>query len=453
MHFYSETINGDTYTPITLFHLIDGKNKALLESSFVHETKGRFSFIAFDPFEEIKEKNGLCRHYSFETKEETPYPHSITHYLKHKLPTLSFDLPLPFYGGAIGYIGFDSCLNQFKIHSDQEEKIQMPDSHFLIYKQLIVYEHKTEKVHLISLDSKSVPRAVLEKRVAKLIHTLAQGNKLAAPKPLSVNFKPSLEKEAFKETLQKGLDFVLAGEVEQIVISQHMCAKLTRPFDYYRHLRAANPSPYMFYLDFGDYLIIGASPESLIEVSANKMMTNPIAGTRPRGATDLEDKQLQKELLTDEKELAEHDMLVEMSKRDLLKVCEADSISVPTNKKLEFFEHVMHLTSQVHGQLKKGLTGIDVLHTSLPAGTVSGSPRKKALELIRDIEPNKRHFYAGGVGYISFTGDLNLAIAIRSVVVKDGLAHLYAGAGIVKDSQIEEEYHETLHKAKSLTDI
>ncbi len=453
MHFYSESLNGDTYTPITLFHAIEGKNKALLESSFVHETKGRFSFIAFDPFEEIKEVNGQCRHYNFETNKETDYPHSVTHYLKHQLPKLDFDLELPFYGGAIGFIGFDSCLNHYEIQTEQEKKIQIPDSHFMIYKQLIVYEHKTEKIHLIALDAKSVPKTKLQKRVSKLKETLLQGKDLAAPKTLAIHFKPSLKKEAFKEKLQKGLDFVLAGEVEQIVISQHLVAKLTDPFDYYRHLRVANPSPYMFYLDFGDYLIIGASPESLIEVSQQKLMTNPIAGTRPRGANELEDKRLQEELLTDKKELAEHDMLVELSKQDLLKVCESDSISVPINKRLEFFEHVMHLTSQVHGKLKPNLTGIDVLDSALPAGTVSGSPRQRALELITEIEDDKRHFYAGAVGYISFTGDLNLAISIRSLVVQNGFAHLYAGAGIVKDSDIESEYQETLHKARSLTDI
>src|SRR5699024_8748461 len=235
---------------------------------------------------------------------------------------------------------------------------------------------------------------------------------------------------------------------------QRMIAEMNGDaFSFYRNLRVANPSPYMFYIDFGPYTIVGASPESLVQTTGDEVITNPIAGTRPRGKTTLEDEAISKDLLSDEKEIIEHEMLVELSKADLKNICDHTSIHVPIYKQIEKYEHVLHIVSEVHGVLKEKVSSLDALIACLPAGTVSGSPRERAMQIINTIEERKRGVYAGGIGYISFNHDINLAIAIRSLVIKDEKAYLQVGAGIVAPSIPEKEYEETLHKARSLTNI
>jgi len=225
------------------------------------------------------------------------------------------------------------------------------------------------------------------------------------------------------------------------------------PFSIYRKLRTANPSPYMFYIDFADYLIIGASPESLVQTTGRTVVTNPIAGTKPRGKNEAEDAMIAYELLQDPKEVAEHDMLVQLSKDDLHPICKQGSIQVPVYKDIVKYEHVMHIVSETHGILKDHLTSFDALVACLPAGTVSGSPKIRAMQIINELEDERRGFYAGGIGYITFNHDINIAIAIRSLIIKDKIAYVQAGAGIVQDSIAENEYMETLHKAKSLTNL
>src|SRR5699024_494270 len=222
------------------------------------------------------------------------------------------------------------------------------------------------------------------------------------------------------------------------------------PFSYYRKLRFANPSPYMFYVDFDDYLIIGTSPESLIQTTGKQIVTNPIAGTRHRGKTDAEDRLLMDELLADQKEIAEHQMLVNLSRKDLEQVCEIDSITIPTYMQIEKYQHVMHIVTEVHGTLKPNKSSIDALIATLPAGTVSGTPKIRAMQIINELEDYKRGIYGGGIGFISFTHDLNLALAIRSIIIKNKTAYLQTGAGIVFDSDPDAEFAETLHKARSL---
>ncbi len=245
-----------------------------------------------------------------------------------------------------------------------------------------------------------------------------------------------------------------AGDVFQIVLSQRLTADFSGDaFSFYRKLRASNPSPYMFFLDFEDYTVLGASPESLIKASGNLVTANPIAGSRPRGKTLAQDEQLTTELLADEKELAEHRMLVDLSRNDLGRVCKVGTVELTKYMTVEKYQHIMHIVSEVQGELADNMTGLDALIAALPAGTVSGAPKIRAMELINQFEKKKRGLYAGAVGYINMNGDLDLALAIRTMVIKDNKAYVQAGAGLVYDSDPETEYHETLHKAKSLTEV
>src|SRR5699024_10405868 len=289
-----------------------------------------------------------------------------------------------------------------------------------------------------------------------------------------VYFKALLTKSSFMEKVNQAKNHITNNDATQIVLSQRMIADFDEdPFSFYRYLRSANPSPYMFYIDYSDYLIIGSSPESLIQTNGDQVITNPIAGTRPRGASATEDKRLEQELLNDrkeidehkmrvdiskgnsvtiyKKEIAEYEMLVDLSKGDFAPICKQESITAPVYKQVMHYEHVMHIVSEVHGQLKVGKTCFDALIACLPAGTVSGAPKVRAMQIINELEEVKRGFYAGGIGYIDFNHDMNIAIAIRSILIKDQKAYLQVGAGIVADSVPEKEYEETLHKAKSLT--
>jgi len=330
----------------------------------------------------------------------------------------------------------------------------MPDFHFMLYQTIIVYEHRTETAHIITMNLDDVPETVLDERLQIIKAELDQQMAIPDPGPFTIEFEPQISKDVFIDNVQKAQQYIEDGEAAQIVLSQRMIADLNGdPFSIYRQLRSSNPSPYMFHIDFTDYLIIGASPESLVQTTGEQVVTNPIAGTRPRGKTNKEDNILKNELLADNKEIAEHDMLVELSKADLANICSKASIQVPVYKDVVKYEHVMHIVSEVHGELKKDKTSMDALVACLPAGTVSGSPKVRAMQIINEMETERRGFYAGGIGYISFNHDINLAISIRSLVIKDKRAYLQTGAGIVADSVPEKEYLETLHKAKSLTNL
>src|SRR5699024_1868775 len=298
------------------------------------------------------------------------------------------------------------------------------------------------------------PEYMLDERLAALKKALIPFPTADVSAGKEVVFEPEMEKEHFIRNVEIAKDYIRRGDTYQVVLSQRMKAEMQGdPFTFYRKLRKANPSPYMFYIDFDDYVVLGASPESLIETSGRHIMTNPIAGTRPRGSTTDADEALRRELLADKKEISEHEMLVDLSRNDFDRVCETGSVTVPIYMKVEKYQHVMHMVSVVRGKLAKGYTGIDALMACLPAGTVSGSPRTRAMQIINDLENVNRGVYGGGVGYISFNYNLNMALAIRSLIVKEDRAYLQAGAGIVNDSDPEAEYNETLHKAKSLMAI
>lgn len=443
--------NADLLTPIRIFKRLNGKRKFLLESSVQHEDKGKFSFIGADPYEEVigsnhqttvKQNDGTRKNYDI----------SPLQYLKDTFKKVTIDLPLPFYGGAIGYVGYNATkqLSDLALQDD----IDLPDIHFMIYKNIIVFNHATETIYLIALNVNDEPEHLLDARLDKLKEVFLEhplANDCEVP---SIQFQPEMTKENFIHKVKQAKKAIERGDVYQVVLSQRMKASFTGdPFAFYRQLRKSNASPYMFYIDFDDYLILGASPESLIQATGKDIVTNPIAGTKPRGNSKAEDRELMKELLADQKEIAEHDMLLELSKNDLKEICIPDSITVPVNKEIEKYEHVMHIVSEVHGTLKDTATSLDALIACLPAGTVSGEPKLRAMQLINELETMKRGVYGGSIGYINFNYDLNMALAIRFLTIKENKAYLQTGAGIVQDSNPEKEYEETYQKARSLMKI
>lgn len=447
-------INADTLTPISIFQRLKGTKKFLLESSFQHEAKGKYSYIGLNPYQEIigyRNQTFLIDHQS---GTKTPIKQNALTYIRDHLPNMKLDLPLPFTGGAVGYVAYDAIRQFANIGPELEDDLQMPDIHLMVYKQLIIFEHVNETVHLLAINVDHESEEKLEQSLKKLKQALQENIMMTDLEDTPIQFDPDISAEGFQNKVKLAKHYIEQGEALQIVLSQRMKTPFHGdPLTFYRKLRRANPSPYMFYIDFEDYKIIGASPESLIQTTGDHIVTNPIAGTRPRGKNAEEDQLLEKELLADRKEITEHHMLVELSQDDLKRVCHEQDISVPVYMKVEKYQHVMHIVSEVHGKLKPGLSSIDALIACLPAGTVSGAPKIRAMQIINELEEKKRGVYAGGIGYIGFNRNLNMAIAIRSLIVKDGYAYLQAGAGIVADSVAENEYMETLHKARSLMDI
>lgn len=447
-------INADTLTPISIFKQLRGKKKFLLESSFEHEKKGKYSYIGSNPYEEVighGDKTTVINHESGVTKQ---YNQNALYYVRENFPNVNIDLPLPFTGGAIGYIGYDTIRYFEDIGEELQDDLEMPDIHLMLYKNLIVYEHSNETVYLVAVNFNNEDEKTLDQRLHLLKQTLYCETSISPLESMPINFTSNMTEQSFKEKVKIAKQYIHDGEAYQIVISKRMQAELNSdPFSYYRKLRIANPSPYMFYVDFDDYLIIGTSPESLIQTTGDHVVTNPIAGTRQRGNTDEEDQLFMNELLADKKEIAEHQMLVDLSKSELKRVCRPESITIPTYMQIEKYQYVMHIVSEVHGKLKANQTSIDALIAVLPAGTVSGTPKIRAMQIINKLENQKRGFYGGGIGYISFNHDLNIALAIRSIIIKNQIAYLQTGAGIVADSDPDKEFAETLHKARSLIDM
>ncbi|WP_249871417.1 anthranilate synthase component I [Oceanobacillus saliphilus] len=444
-------------TPIQVLKNLAGRKRFLLESTFQHEQKGKYSFLGMNPYKEIVGHNDRTTIVNQETETTEIITENALTYLKKNLPVIETDIKLPFFGGAVGYIGYDSIRQFEDIGNPLPDDLEMPDIHFMIYKDVIVFDHTNNEIYMIAINVDDEPEASLDERIEKLKVSLLKTDDSIEKDFESIHFEPQLSEESFKEKVKVAKEHIKQGDVFQVVLSQRMTAKISEhpsfPFSFYQKLRKANPSPYMFYIDFEDHLVLGASPESLVQTTGREIVTNPIAGTRPRGSTEIEDVALMNELLSDEKEIAEHRMLVDLSRNDLGRVCETGSISIPTYMKVEKYQHVMHIVSEVKGKLKQHSSGIDALIACLPAGTVSGAPKIRAMQIINKLEEKKRGAYGGGIGYINFNHDLNIALTIRSLVIKNYIAYLQAGAGIVFDSVPENEYRETLNKAKSLMEV
>lgn len=453
MNIQIKTLHGDEHTPVSLYTRLKGGKKFLLESSLRHMDKGRFSFIGRNPKRELIGRGGETE--IADASGRTTIQSPGLGILQHHLPMKSCELPFPFYGGAVGYAGYDAIRQYECIGNELPDEIGMPDLHFMYCEDIVVYDHRTEKIHLIAADWEGEES---DDRLLERLEQMATEIMSKAPqpelKPESVQFQPQISRDEFVLRVEKAKELIRRGEIFQVVLSQRMEGRIKHdPFSFYRQLRLSNPSPYMFFIDFGEYVLLGASPESLVRVQGREVTANPIAGTRARGKTGAEDSELEKNLVMDEKEAAEHRMLVDLSRNDLGRLCVPGSIRLSRYMEVERYRHVMHLVSEVKGRLEPEFTSTDALISSLPAGTVSGAPKIRAMQIINELEGKKRGAYAGAVGYMNVNGDADFALAIRSLAVKGQRAYVQAGAGIVYDSDPGLEYEETLNKAKALLEV
>lgn len=444
-------LTADTLTPILAYMRVQGEHKVILESIPREKENARFSIVAYNPVFEIKYEDGKL------TENGKEVAGNPLDYLNQVTVKGKSSANLPFGGGAIGFVGYDMIGLYENIGDIPEDTIGTPDMHFFVYESYLIFDHKTEKVYVVEdniyshRDNDTVRQAL--GKVVKDLQTQAP-NEFSPQELQPLQFKHHIEKETFVQMVDRAKALIRQGDMFQCVLSQRFSSDFSGdPLDYYRNLRVTNPSNYLYFYDFGDYQIIGASPESLVSVKNGEVTTNPIAGTRPRGANDAEDAALAKDLQADVKETAEHRMLVDLGRNDIGRISQNGTVKVTKYMEVEYFRYVMHLTSVVKGQLLPDVQSIDALKTTLPAGTVSGAPKIRAMKRIYEMETEKRGVYAGAIGYLSATGDMDFAIAIRTMILKNQKAYVQAGAGIVYDSVAENEFYETINKAKAMTRI
>lgn len=444
----TKTMNGDSLTPILIFRRLQGKQKFLLESHAKHEDSGRYSFIGMDPIKAFIGNGDQLQEFTYENEKTYTHKGDIFANLKSLMPRISEHQAFPFAGGAVGYIGYGAGKSG---GNGPVNTLDIPEIYLNIYETIIVFDHVENIVTILRTEVDIVKKdGALDELEKQILY-----GKEAEEEPFTLgSFHSDVSQGEFEKLVEQGQQFIQAGEVEQIVLSRRLEADFEGdPFLVYRSLRRKNPSPYMYYMEMGETVIVGASPESLVKVTDGKMMTNPIAGTRKRKKDAHENERIAAELKTDPKELAEHDMLVELGKRDAKKVCAPESVKVTKYQELVQYEHVMHLVSEVEGDLALGVHPLDALTTCLPAGTVSGSPRERAMDIIAELEKVHRGIYGGAIGYIGFNGNLDFALTIRTMVIHKGKAYVQAGAGVVEASDPTKEFIETVNKAKSLVDI
>lgn len=454
-NFVIRELQGDMLTPISIFENLTGKHKVLFESSAKHEESGRYSFIAVNPIAQLR---GNKENYSYESDNCEPHfkNGSVLNKLREILPVQNVEYPFSFFGGAIGYFGYDTAFYNEKIGEALADELNMPDVHVHLYDTFIVFDHLLQKVTIVTIDlfNKGITESEMNEKITRLENGIKNGNTFSEENPFSVQFEPTIEKNQYMKMVERAKEHIERGDIFQVVLSQRFHANFSgNPFSLYRKLRTSNPSPYMFYLEFDEYTILGTSPESLVKVQDRKVTTNPIAGTKPRGKTKEEDEQLEAILMNDEKEIAEHRMLVDLGRNDIGRVSKIGSVQVTKYMTVERYKHVMHMVSEVTGELNDDIHVLDVLSCCLPAGTVSGAPKIRAMQIINEIEQLKRGVYAGAIGYISVNGNMDLALAIRTMIVKNEKAYVQAGGGIVYDSIPESEYQESLNKAKALLEV
>lgn len=443
-----KTIDADTLTVISAYFRLRGEHSFLLESVPTDSEKSRYSIIALDPVHEFK-TNGMLVTVDGQTSETNDPLLALQNLVVVQEQPVE---ELPFQGGAIGYVGFDTVACYEKLENQPKDELDMPDSHLFLYETFVIFDHRQEKIKIV-VDNVYSGRQNLEHVVIAIENKLKLpvADELVPVKLHELNPKSNVTPEQFKKIVNHTKELIQDGDMFQMVPSQRFSFDFEdKSFDFYRQLRRTNPSPYMYYMNYGDYQIIGSSPESLVTVRGETVTTNPIAGTRKRGQTLTEDVAIAKELKTNEKELAEHRMLVDLGRNDLGKVSEYGSVKVTTLLEVQKYRYIMHLVSEVSGKLREHTPAIEALKATLPAGTVSGAPKVRALQRIYEMEPVKRGVYAGAIGYLSRDNQMDFAIAIRTMVVKSNKGYVQAGAGIVYDSIAENEYQETLNKAKAL---
>jgi len=440
----------DCETPVSAFLKLRGAGPAfLLESAEQGQRVGRWSFIGYRPRDVLRWRLA---------DGGDPYALAADAVARHRQAPLP-GLP-PFAGGAVGFFGYDCVRTVERLGEPNPDPVGLPDLALMFTDALVAFDHLKHTVTILAnayVEEEGVEAgheralgviAEVRERLAGPLPRVHPPNGSSRPEP---RFEPNMPREAFEAMVARIVEYVHAGDAFQVVPSQRWTAEVSvDPFSVYRGLRAINPSPYMYFLDFEDFQIVGASPEPLVTVSGGRATTRPIAGTRPRGGDADEDRLIAEDLLADEKERAEHVMLVDLGRNDLGRVCEYGSVEVETFMAVETYSHLMHIVSSVGGRLRPGVGPMDALRSILPAGTLSGAPKVRAMEIIDELEPVKRGAYGGAVGYLSYTGELDTCICIRTVVIADGLAHMQAGGGTVADAKPDYEYEESRNKARAV---
>jgi len=427
----------------------------LLESAIIGEKIARYSFVGGGPSETLRLKNGVLE--ADGGKKNAVDPMSA---LRERLPRYNiYNDGLPsFSGGLLGYLSYDMVRYFEEVGGNARDDLSHPDMELVRVRDLIVFDHWRGEVLLIANlvldDERDLEQAFEDARevIGRLEEVVENSKHVAASRNGGrIEARSSFEKEDFVHAVERAKEYILEGEIFQVVLSQRFeCEFDSDPLNVYLILKEVNPSPYMYFLEFGERSIIGSSPEILVKCQGGNVTVRPIAGTRARGGDAVEDEELARSMLNDPKERAEHVMLVDLGRNDIGKVSAFGSVSVSEFMDVERYSHVQHLVSNVVGRLEAGRDAIDALEAAFPAGTVSGAPKIRAMEIIDELEPVRRGIYAGSVGYLSFSGDMDFAITIRTIVLQGGRAYVQAGAGIVADSVPEKEYEETVKKARAM---
>ena len=455
---YREVIT-DMETPVSAFKKIEGEYSYLLESVEGGEKIGRYSFLGSDPILMVRSKGSKIEIISKgkTTKIEGDPIKELKKILSGYRSVKIKGLPR-FHGGLVGYLSYDIVRHIEKLPDKNPDDLKLPDMQFLLTDTILAFDHIKHKISIISNVLVEGDAGKAYESAVKKIDALA--SKLAKPakntaiesvKGKELALKSNFSRAEFEKIVQRAKTHVESGDVIQVVLSQRLETKIKGDtFDIYRLLRTLNPSPYMYYLKFKDMKLIGSSPETMVRLEGNIANVRPIAGTRRRGETEAEDISLERELLSDEKEKAEHIMLVDLGRNDLGRVCKFKSIKMNELMTVEKYSHVMHIVSDITGELRPGKDGFDLIAAAFPAGTVTGAPKIRAMEIIDELENLRRGPYAGAVGYFDFYGNIDTCITIRTILVKGNDAYVQAGAGIVADSVPSKEFEETMNKAGAL---
>jgi len=447
-----KSVIADFLTPVSAFLKLekDRPYAFLLESVEGGETVARYSFLGCDPF--------LITRYRKDQPSDEFMQNLRSTLRRFKSVTLP-NLP-PFTGGAVGYFGYDMVRAIENIPDTGRDDLGIDDAVLMFYKTVLAFDHLRHQIHIISnllVDESKEPletqyaKAEEEIRNIEALLRMPMEPPASTPSQEEVQVRSNFEKNDYLNAVSKAKEYIAAGDIFQVVLSQRFEVDLkTAPFDIYRALRIVNPSPYMYFLKMPDAAIVGSSPEMLVKIQGDEAAYRPIAGTRPRGSNDVEDERLAQELKADEKERAEHIMLVDLGRNDLGRVCKYGTVRVEDLMFIERYSHVMHLVSALRGQLPPDVDRLDTMMACFPAGTVSGAPKVRAMEIIDELEPTRRGVYSGAIMYLDFSNNLDSCIAIRTLVVKGNKGYIQAGGGIVADSTPEGEYMETVNKSRAL---
>ncbi len=439
-----ERLIDDTETPVSAFLKLRAEfpGPAFLLESAEQGRLGRYSYLGFAPHQTLRWSLG-----------DDGDPYALAHELSSREKVAQFDPAHPFNGGAVGIFGYDLVRTVEPLGSPNPDPLGLPDMALIVSSLMLAFDHLRHELSIVAFPFPGVDHDGLVERVHDALAQPVPRSSQASPadRPEKVTFRSNLTREEFEANTSRIIEYVHAGDAFQVVPSQRFSTPMpVEAFSIYRGLRTVNPSPYMYFLDFEDFQIAGASPEPLVKVTGRRVETRPIAGTYPRGSDEEEDRRNAEDLLADPKERAEHVMLVDLGRNDLGRVCEYGTVEVEELMVVETYSHVLHIVSRVAGSLREDVGAMDALRACLPAGTLSGAPKVRAMQIIDELEPHKRCSYGGAIGYLGFDGDLDTAIHIRTVVVKDGVAHVQAGGGTVADAKPDFEYRESVNKAKAV---